>query len=65
MRSKSWFTRKLGGNADTPPRGIVISSLQIGHLNAPVSRVWDAAILVKQCKHTWDKQTYKIIKLQV
>lgn len=39
IRSSSWFTRKLGGSAGTPPRGIVINSLQMGHLNAPVSRV--------------------------
>lgn len=28
----NWFTKKDGGNAATPPRGTVISSLHIGHL---------------------------------
>lgn len=52
IRSSNWLTRKLGGNAETPPRGIVMSSRQMGHRNAPDSRVCDAAILVKQWRQT-------------
>lgn len=55
IKSSSWLTRKDGGKADTPPRGMVISSLQIGHRNEPLSRVWLAAIRVRQCRHTvWE-----------
>lgn len=55
IKSSNWLTRNDGGKADTPPLGIVINSRQIGHLNDPVSLVWDAAILVRQCKHTvWE-----------
>lgn len=52
MRSSSWLTRKEGGSADTPPRGIVINSRHIGHLNVPVSLVCEAAIRVRQCRQT-------------
>lgn len=52
IKSNSWFTKNDGGRAWTPPLGIVINSRHIGHRNEPVSRVWDAAILVKQCKQT-------------
>ena len=52
MRSSSWLTRNEGGRALTPPRGIVINSRQMGQRNDPVSRVWEAAILDRQCKHT-------------
>merc|ERR1712115_743330 len=33
IKSSSWFTRKEGGKAATPPPGIVIRSLHIGHRN--------------------------------
>lgn len=52
IRSNSWLTRNEGGRALTPPRGIVINSRQMGQRNDPVSRVWEAAILDRQCKHT-------------
>lgn len=52
IRSKSWLTKNEGGKAETPPRGIVINSLHIGHLKDPVSLVWEAAIFVKQWRHT-------------
>ena len=52
IRSSSWLTRNEGGRAFTPPRGIVINSRQMGQRNDPVSRVCEAAILDRQCKHT-------------
>lgn len=52
IKSSSWLTKKEGGRALTPPLGMVISSLQIGHRNDPVSRVCEAAILVRQCRQT-------------
>lgn len=55
IRSSSWLTRKDGGSAATPPRGIIISSRHMGHLKEPVSRDGDAAILVRQCRQTvWE-----------
>ena len=55
MRSNNWFTIKLGGKAETPPRGITMTSLQMGHRNEPFSRAvdaWLAMILSKQSLHT-------------
>lgn len=52
MRSSNWLTRNDGGNADTPPLGMFISSRHIGQRNEFVSLVWLAAILVKQCRQT-------------
>lgn len=52
IKSKSWLTRKDGGKAETPPLGMVISSRQIGQRKEPVSLVWLAAILVRQCRQT-------------
>lgn len=55
IKSSSWLTRKDGGSAATPPRGIIISSRHMGHLKEPVSRDGDAAILVRQCRQTvWE-----------
>ena len=55
IRSSNWFTRKEGGRAWTPPRGIVINSRHIGHRNWPVSRANVATILSKHCMHTvWE-----------
>lgn len=55
IRSSSWLTRKDGGKADTPPLGIVMSSLHIGHRKEPVSLVCPAAILVRQWRQTvWE-----------
>lgn len=59
IKSSNWLTRKLGGKAGTPPLGIVINSLHIGHRKAPASLVCEAAILVRQCK-----QTLKIKKVK-
>ena len=33
IKSINWFTRNEGGMAWTPPAGILMSSLQMGHLN--------------------------------
>ena len=56
MRSNNWFTRNDGGKAWTPPPGIVISSLQMGHRNCPVSLAYVATIRSKHCRHTvWEQ----------
>lgn len=52
IKSKSWFTRKEGGRAATPPLGMTISSRHIGHRKEPVSRDGEAAILVRQWRQT-------------
>ena len=55
IKSNNWLTRKDGGKADTPPLGMFMDSLHIGHRKEPVSLVCEAAILVKQCKQTvWE-----------
>lgn len=56
IRSRSWLTRKDGGRAETPARGIVISSRHMGQRNCPVSRANVATIRSKQCRHTvWEQ----------
>ena len=56
IKSNNWFTRKDGGSAWTPPRGMVMRSRHIGHRNCPVSRANVATILSKHwiqtvCEH--------------